>query len=498
VNLEQAIVVNRNGVKVMATKRKDRIDHGFTNETVKQPKGPEYVIVELQHDSRTAYTPAGFEGPVEVRKNVDGLNEILSSFKVKRLGSHFGMKDTQIRQRVTHAPTSLNKKVSAEFAHSGFLQVFPGRNKDAAELADRLNRSDGVWKAVVAPKPVPAAAASGSSTASRNFEPAQGYLDSTPNGIGAKDAWRKYDAKGKGVTICDIEGNWNFNHEDLPRFRQIGGDLINDIGWINHGTAVLGEMVSKPGAGGTVGISHAARAVVQSAEINGVFNTAGAIANATANLKKGDVILIELHAPGPNGKFVAMQYWDDVFSAIRAAVSKGICVVEAAGNGNEDFQLSIFDNTGLQKDAGAIVVGAGVPPTNHFDFFGDQQGFTKYGSIGKPRSRIWFSNYGKIVNVQAWGWHVTTTGYGDAQGGSSQDRWYTHRFSGTSSASPIVTGAVACIQGLAMNNNGVPLTPKKVRSILVKTGSRQRPGPGVPLSQHIGPQPNLPRALKSV
>ena len=51
-------------------------------------------------------------------------------------------------------------------------------------------------------------------------------------------------------------------------------------GWRNHGTAVLGEMISIPYVRGTVGISHGAKAVVHSAIINGVFNTAGAITNA--------------------------------------------------------------------------------------------------------------------------------------------------------------------------------------------------------------------------
>ena len=188
---------------------------------------------------------------------------------------------------------------------------------------------------------------------------------------------------------------------------------------------------------------------MHSAVINGVFNAAGAISNAAAQLKKGDVILIELHAPGPTGNYVAMQYWSDIFTAIKAAVEKGITVVEAAGNGNENFDAAIYNNTGLQKDSGAIVVGAGVPPTNHVDFDGFGAGLPSYASLGVPRSRIFFSNHGKIVNVQGWGWHVTTLGYGDAQGGASENTWYTLRFSGTSSASPIVTGAVACLQGRA-------------------------------------------------
>lgn len=72
------------------------------------------------------------------------------------------------------------------------------------------------------------------------------------------------------------------------------------------------------------------------------------------------------------------------------------------------------------------------------------------------------------------------------------------RFSGTSSASPIVTGSVACLQGRAKAKHGAPMTPAKVRNILVATGTPQEPGPGVPLTQHIGPLPNLPKAMKKV
>lgn len=52
----------------------------------------------------------------------------------------------------------------------------------------------------------------------------------------------------------------------------------------------------------------------------------------------------------------------------------------------------IFNGTGLQKDSGAIVVGAGVPPTNHVDFDGFGPSLPAYTSLGVPRSRIWFSN----------------------------------------------------------------------------------------------------------
>ena len=461
------------------------------------PEIPDYVIAELRYESNVAIERSGrLVAPRAAEANADEINEILSRFALKRVGPHFDLPEKKLASR-TRGITAPKAKVTADYAQSGFMQIVPKDPKDAARIVQRLRKSKSVWKAYLAPRPVPAGAPEGISTTSRNFEPAQGYMHSPPNGIGAMEVWGIRGAKGKGVTICDIEGNWNYTHEDLPaRIPLLGGTPINNIGWRNHGTAVLGEMVSKPGVSGTVGIVPEAKAATHSAVINGVFNTAGAIMGAAAKLKAGDVILIELQATGPNGKYVAMQYWDDVFSAIQAATQKGITVVEAAGNGDENFDLPVFNGTGLQKDSGAIVVGAGVPPTNFFDYFGFP-GFSGYSKIGVPRSRIWFSNYGQIVNVQGWGWHVTTLGYGDAQGGADENKWYTHRFSGTSSASPIVTGAAACIQGAATAKLGAPLPPYKVRDLLVKTGTPQQPGPGVPLSQHIGPLPDLTKAAKT-
>ena len=480
---------------------------GFVGTKFEAPDIPDYVVVELRYESPVAYTASKFAGPAAAAPQADVLNHVLAKYDIATLRSHFGLKPTEVRARVEVAamlppepnPMKFAKKgMDTEFIQSGFVQVVPKKNSDVKKIAAELNRKQAVWKAFVAPRPVPAMP-TGSAADSRLFEPAQGYLYTPPDGIGAAEVWNLAGAKGKGITICDVEGNWNRKHEDLPDgIPLIGGTVIDDLGWRNHGTAVLGEMVSISNNKGTVGISHQAKAVVQSAVISGVFNAAGAITNAASVLKAGDVILIELQATGPNGKYVAMQFWGDIFSAIKAAVDKGITVVEAAGNGDENFELPIFNGTGLQKDSGAIIVGAGVPPTNHVDFDGFGPSLPAYTSLGVPRSRIWFSNYGKIVNVQGWGWHVTTLGYGDAQGGASENVWYTLRFSGTSSASPIVTGAVACLQGRAKAKNGTPMTPSKVRQILMATGTAQQPGPGVPLTQNIGPLPNLSLAMGKV
>ena len=480
---------------------------GFVSAATDDADIPDYVVVELRYEAPVAFSARRFAAPAAAEPQADSLNEVLSKFDIKSMRSQFHLPADAIRSRVEVAATLPSEPQPARFAkrgmdtdfiQSGFVQVVPKSGADAKKIVTALKRQKAVWDAYVAPRPVPAMPA-GSAAGSRNFEPSQGYLYDAPNGIGAAAVWGLAGAKGSGITICDIEGNWNRQHEDLPSgIPLLGGTVIDDLGWRNHGTAVLGEMISIPDARGCVGISHQAKGAVHSAIVNGVFNTAGAISNAAAQLKKGDVILIELQATGPNGNYVAMQYWSDIFTAIKAAVDKGITVVEAAGNGNENFDLAVFNNTGLQKDSGAIVVGAGVPPTNHVDFDGFGAGLPSYASLGVPRSRIFFSNYGKIVNVQGWGWHVTTLGYGDAQGGASENTWYTLRFSGTSSASPIVTGAVACLQGRAKAKNGAPMTPKKVRDILMTTGTPQQAGPGVPLTQRVGPLPNLVEAMKKV
>jgi hypothetical protein len=480
---------------------------GFVSAAISETDIPDYVVVELRYEAPVAFGGQRFAAPAAAEPQADSLNRILGKFDIKTIRSQFDLSSATIRSRVEVAATLpsepepkqfAKKGMDTDFIESGFVQVVPKSSADAKKIAAALNQQQSVWNAYVAPRPVPAMP-TGSAAGSRNFEPSQGYLYDAPDGIGAEQVWGLDGAKGSGVTICDIEGNWNRRHEDLPSgISLIGGTVINDLGWRNHGTAVLGEMISISDGRGCVGISHQAKAVVHSAVINGVFNTAGAISNAASQLKAGDVMLIELQATGPNGNYVAMQYWSDIFAAIKATVDKGITVVEAAGNGNENFELAIFNGTGLQKDSGAIVVGAGVPPTNHVDFDGFGAALPSYASLGVPRSRIFFSNYGKIVNVQGWGWHVSTLGYGDAQGGASENTWYTLRFSGTSSASPIVTGAVACLQGRAKAKNGAPMTPKKVRDILVATGTPQMAGPGVPLSQNIGPLPNLVEAMKKV
>lgn len=81
--------------------------------------------------------------------------------------------------------------------------------------------------------------------------------------------------------------------------------------------------------------------------------------------------------------------------------------------------------------------------------------------------------------------------YANPDDPDNPDFWYLANFDGTSSASPIVAGAAANLQGIGLNRLGSPIPPGEMRTLLVDTGSPQLGN----ISQHIGPRPNLLRAI---
>jgi subtilisin family serine protease len=311
-----------------------------------------------------------------------------------------------------------------------------------------------------------------------SFESYQGYLGPAPHGIDAPAAWRR-GARGQGVWFADVEGAWNSQHEDLPgdRITHVSGALYRDPAWRAHGTAVLGEVVGRDNGKGVVGIAPDVDRVFTSS-IRDVA-VANAIDAAAVRLRPGDVLLIELHSIGPRGLYIPVEFWDDVFDAIRTATSRGVIVVEAAGNGGENLDHRIYQRKfdRRRRDSGAILVGAGGPP---------REGYL-------DRERLSFSNFGSRVDVQGWGRKVATLDYGDLQACSGADRHYTGEFSGTSSASPMIAGAAVILQGIARERGRV-LAPAELRELMRRTGTPQAGR----TSQPIGPRPDLARAIQAL
>lgn len=69
--------------------------------------------------------------------------------------------------------------------------------------------------------------------------------------------------------------------------------------------------------------------------------------------------------------------------------------------------------------------------------------------------------------------------------------WYTDTFNGTSSASPIVTGALISVQGVLKARGRRMLTSPEARTLLRSCGSAQQDEPSRPARQRIGNRPDL-------
>lgn len=417
----------------------------------------------------------------KVHDDLSRVNTMLQRPVVKAWGPLF----SRAEEDLTRERTGAEKISGSEHADLGnYFSITLNEDQDASPMADELNALESVEIAYLAPIGEDADIA----PPTPSYEANQGYLNAAPGGIDARFAWTQNGGRGQLVRIIDIEQGWNLSHEDLPAPFYRNG--VFKTASEQHGTAVLGEMVSRNDGHGVTGIAHSAGYGVVSAVRRRTFlvfsweeyNLAEAINVAASRLSPGDLILIEQHARGPASgatcscncgqfEFVAMEYWQAEYDAIRAATSRGIIVVEAAGNGGMNLDDARYNGrfNRATRDSGAILVGGGSSTTH---------------------APMCWTNFGSRVDVQGWGENVMTAGYGDVRvNGTDNRQWYTRTFSGTSSASPIVTGAAATIQGIRKYAGMEGMRPAELRSLLVQTGTPQSG------TNHIGPLPNLQTAI---
>lgn len=467
------------------------------------------LIVVAKPDAQLRATPQGVRSLSGA--DVGSLSDVLNKEGLT-LKPLFGSEDDVQAAARALVPSADNVPDLSVYYHVDA----PDERLDA--LAEELRRHSTVEAAYVKPPAEPAVAGVMEMQGLNDMRPSdedapavtpdftgnQGYLEVAPGGIDARYAWTVAGGGGAGVNIIDCEWAWNMTHEDLATNR--GGVAAGTAaGDDNHGTAVQGEMGGSRNGIGVTGICPDAfrRFAAFSLPTSSIIHTAASLLNP------GDLLLLEIHRAGPNATgvgqqgYIAIEWWPDDFDAIQYASSRGVIVVEAAGNGAQNLDDAVYNTpaTGFptswknpfnraNRDSGAILVGAGAPPLG-----------THGSNWGPDRSRLDFSNYGASIDAQGWGREVTSTGYGDLQGGTNSDVFYTNTFSGTSSASPIVTGALACIQGVLKNQGRTPLSPARARDLLRTTGSAQQASTTSPLTQRIGNRPNLrqliPAALQT-
>jgi len=348
------------------------------------------------------------------------------------------------------------------------------------ELAARFARLPGVETAyaeMVASDPVVNAA-------NDPLNAQQGYENAAPQGIDARWAWTQAGGEGQGVGVVDLEQGWRLGHEDLAGkaptliFNANRDGVGTYVG--NHGTAVMGEIGADDNTRGVVGIAPSLVSLRATSHFDGAtaLHVADAAIAALPTMAAGDILLLEVQR---GAQLLPTETDLGDFDAVRLATARGVIVVEAAGNGGMDLdawtdaagRFRLRRGHADFRDSGAIMVGAALSPLVG----------------GNSHARANFSNFGARIDCYGWGENVTTAGYGDLSPTAGLDASYTGTFNGTSSASPIVTGAAALTQSMYRTATGTRLSPGQMRAIL-SNPANGTPQAAVPAGA-IGSMPNL-------
>ena len=254
------------------------------------------------------------------------------------------------------------------------------------------------------------------------------------NMIQAKSFWQK-SLKGEGINIAVIDSGCDINHINL-KDRIVGVRNFTDedgknpnivIDRVGHGTHVTG-IIAANGANGIVGVAPNANIYVLKAINKTGSGKLSWVVNAIyyAIEKKVDIISMSLGMSANNEKLER---------AVKEAISKNILVVCAAGNegdGNTtDFQYSY--------------------PAAYTDVI-------SVGAVDKKGEPAYFSSANLVVDVVAPGVDIIST-YPNNSYAS---------LSGTSMATPYVSGSLALLKNWSQEEFQRSLTEQELYAQLIK------------------------------
>ena len=274
------------------------------------------------------------------------------------------------------------------------------------------------------------------------------FVQSLPTGIDRADGDLSSTKSGDGSGVVDVDigimdTGIDPNHPDLNVYKQVsfvsGTSSGNDDN--GHGTAVAGVAAAKDNSQGVVGVAPGARLwaikVLDSNGIGFMSDLIEGIDYVTQHAKEIEVVNLSFGGDGSS---------DALHTAIIKSVSAGVTYVTAAGN--------------EAKDASSVIP-ASFPEVIAVSAIVDTDG--KCGAkssisttAGKDDTFASFSNYGSVIDIAAPGVLIKTTTKGDSYSS----------FTGTSAATPHVTGAAALYK-----SQHPEATPSDIRSALISLGS---------------------------
>lgn len=244
--------------------------------------------------------------------------------------------------------------------------------------------------------------------------------------LNVPNVWRA--TKGEGIKVAVLDTGVAYNHPDLSGAILDMKDFTNspsgpyDIQ--NHGTHVAGVIAARDNTTGVVGVApQAGLLIAKVLGDNGSGGEAGIIRGVEWALEKdADIISMSLGSAYET---------PELRKILNEAIKKGKFVICAAGNDG--------------------------PQLDSVTYPGKYEEIITVGSIDRRRNISWFSSKGRQVDIVAPGDEILSTipsnGYG--------------QMSGTSMATPFVTGLAALMLAKHRMNDGDNKTPLKTQKQLM-------------------------------
>lgn len=262
-------------------------------------------------------------------------------------------------------------------------------------------------------------------------------VNEVPRGVEMIQAPKIWDqTKGKGITVAILDTGCDTTHPDLKE-RIVGGrNFTDDDGgnpnvykdYNGHGTHVAGTIAAVQNNKGVVGVAPEANLlIIKVLDKNGSGQYEWIINGIHYAIEqKADIISMSLGGP---------ENVPELHEAIQKAVANNILVICAAGNS-----------------------GDGNGSTDEFDYPGSYNEVVSVGAIDLKRHSSDFSNSNNEVDVVAPGEGILSTYLNGTYA----------TLSGTSMATPHVSGAVALIKVLASTSFERNITESELYAQLIK------------------------------
>lgn len=262
-------------------------------------------------------------------------------------------------------------------------------------------------------------------------------VNEIPKGVELIQAPKIWDrTTGKGITIAILDTGCDATHPDLKDRIAGGINFTNDDGgqrdiykdYNGHGTHVAGTIASIHNGTGVVGVAPDSNLlIIKVLDRNGSGQYEWIINGINYAIEqKADIISMSLGGP---------EDVPELHEAIKNAVSNNILVICAAGN-----------------------AGDGDDRTDEFDYPGSYNEVISVGAIDLERRSSDFSNSNNELDLVAPGDKILSTYLNGTYA----------TLSGTSMATPHVSGAMALVKVLAQTSFERELTEKELYAQLIK------------------------------